>query len=391
MKKVFPLLLLAVTALLYFFAGGPPYEKRELSLLWDGERVAKSELRVEVMHALRAKRAGGYQKLYEQLLKEYDAKDALNYLGIGLGDYLERLCSERQKEPVDATLMWTGDPAHPFCYREEQRGRGLSLVEAGRQIARAMDMGKSVRANLRTHEVEATVKAQDLKEITRELSRFSTEFATSGENRRHNLILAATAIGGTVLADGDSFSFNEIVGARSKERGFREANIVVNGNFVKGVGGGVCQVSTTLYNAVLMASLPVENAAAHSCPVSYVPCSRDCTVSSAIDFRFRNDTGSPLYIAAEIKGSTLTFVLYGKSKGEKVRLESEIVERLPYHYADEEGKPLPQKAGVEITPGREGIKSRLYAVRSVNGKEVRTLLRENLYPPKDAILKMRTE
>ena len=131
---------------------------------------------------------------------------------------------------------------------------------------------------------------------------------------------------------------------------------------------------------MLLASLQVENAAAHSIPVSYVPCSRDCTVSSSIDFCFRNDSAYPVYIATEIRGSSLTFVLYGERRGEPCRLESEIVERIPYSLRYEDGS-VADPAAILLSPGREGIKSRLYRVSG--GKK--TLIRENFYSGKDAV------
>ena len=134
---------------------------------------------------------------------------------------------------------------------------------------------------------------------------------------------------------------------------------------------------------MLLAALPVENAAAHSIPVSYVPLSRDCTVSAAIDFVFRNDTAHPLYVAAEVKGSTLTFALFGEERGEPCHLESEVTERLPYRNLYEDGSEATDPAATLLSPGREGIKSRLYRVQE--GK--RTLLRENHYAKKDAIYK----
>ena len=141
-------------------------------------------------------------------------------------------------------------------------------------------------------------------------------------------------------------------------------------------------MSTTLYNAVLLAALPVENAAAHSIPVSYVPLSRDCTVSAAIDFVFRNDTAHSLYVAARVKNSVLTFALYGEDRGSPCRLESEVVERIPFRNLCEDGTEATDTATL-LSPGREGVKSRLYRISG--GK--RTLIRENYYASKDAIYK----
>ena len=376
------LLLLPLFLLFFLAAFSPPCIRKEVEIYIDEERLDAETISVEVTHAMRAKKAGGYERLYEMLLTKYTAKDALNYLALRLGDYLSAECDARRVDPLDATLEWNGNISAPFIYYAERPGKAVDLPEMGRAIARAMDDDTRESVRVYAHEVKATISEDKLRSVTKEIARFTTSFASSGESRRHNIALAAEAIGGKVLAPGEVFSFNETVGERTAERGFREANIVVNGEFVKGVGGGVCQVSTTLYNAVLLASRPIENAAAHSRPVSYVDCSRDCTVSSAIDFRFRNESVCPLYVAAAVKGNTLTFVLYGEQTAEKSTLESEIIERIPYRALFADGTEVTDPAAATLlSPGREGIKSRLYRV--TNGK--RTLIRENYYMGKDAI------
>ena len=386
MKRAIPLLLLVLFSLLFLQAGYPPYRKCEIEIGFEKDVYEIVTLRTPVPRAMRAERSGGYLALYEALLRSYEAKDALNYLAIGLGDYLSAECERRRIDPLDATLDWTEKLSSPFIYYEERPGREIDITEAGRAVARAMDKDKGARARLCTREVPAAVTADDLKKRTREMGRFSTDFRTSGENRRHNLALAAAAISGTVIAPGETFSFNETVGDRTADRGFREANIVVNGEFVRGVGGGVCQVSTTLYNAALLAGMEIVSAAAHSRPVSYVPYSRDCTVSSAIDFRFRNDTDAPVYLAAEIKGSTLTFVLFGARKEGTRRLESEIVEEVPFRTLSEDGAVMTNLTeAILLSEGRTGVRSRLYLVEEKAGEYARTLIRENLYPPKDAV------
>ena len=384
MKKAIIPLLLIFLSLLFLSAVSPPYLKQEIRIYLDGEELPGGSLRIELTHAMRAKRSGGYRNLYDELCRRYEPKDALNYLAIGLGDYLSAECERRKVDPLDATLEWTKKISAPFIYYKEKPGREANLAEVGEIVARAMDREEGGCAYVCTREVLPAVTQDALRKRTEEIARFSTEFHSSGANRRHNLALAAQAISGTILSGGESFSFNKTVGERSAERGFLEANIVVNGEFKKGVGGGVCQVSTTLYNAVLLAGIPVEYAAAHSRPVSYVPYSRDCTVSSVIDFRFLNDGAHPIYIAAEVKNSRLTFVLYGEKKSGVRSLESEIVEHIPYRCLYENGKEADPSTDILISEGREGIKSRLYLVEE---KEdiTRTQIRENLYPAKDAL------
>ena len=387
MRKAIPLFLLILLFLLFLSAACPPYVKKEIKIQVEEETPVRAEIKIDPQHAVRAERAGGYLALYERLLRAYDAKSALNYLAIGLGDYLSAQCERRRIDPLDATIDRTKNLSSPFIYYEERTGKEIDLTEAGREVARALDKKEAgARARLCVRDVPAAVTMSDLKRRTREMGRFSTNFSTSGENRRHNLALAAEAISGSVIAAGEIFSFNAAVGDRTAERGFREANIVVNGEFVKGVGGGVCQVSTTLYNAALLAGLPILSAAAHSRPVSYVPYSRDCTVSSAIDFRFLNDTPYPIYVFAEIRQSTLTFVLFGDAKEGTRRLESEVVEEVPFRALSEEGFEITDPSDATLlSAGRTGVRSRLYLLSEKGGESTRTLLRENLYPPKDAI------
>ena len=390
MKRAIPLLLLVLGAIFLLSASYPPYRKTEIEIAFAEEEPMRATLRIPVSHLMRAERMGGYLALYDELKRHYDAKGALNYLAIGLGDYLSAECERRRVDPLDATLEWTKNLSSPFIYYEERAGREIDLEEAGRAIARALDEEGSARARLCTREVPAAVTVKDLKERTREMGRYRTEFLTSGENRRHNLALAARAISGTEIAAGETFSFNGTVGERTAERGFREANVVVNGEFVKGIGGGVCQVSTTLYNAALLAGLEIVSAAAHTRPVSYVPYSRDCTVSSATDFLFRNDTEHPVYLAAEIRGSTLTFVLFGEKKAGRRTLESEVVRESPFRARYEDGSEVRETDAILLSEGRSGITSRLYLVCEQDGKRTRTLIRENLYPAKDAIYRRAT-
>ena len=390
MKRAIPLLLILLFSLLFLSASYPPYRKSEITIAFENEAPCRATLRTPASHAMRAENAGGYLALYERLLKDYDPKSALNYLAIGLGDYLSAECERRRIDPLDATLEWSKDLSSPFIYYEEKAGRAIDLAEAGRAVARAMDMDKGACARLYARDVPAAVTLRDLIARTAEMGRYTTDFRTSGENRRHNLALAAATISGGVIAPEETFSFNAAVGDRTAERGFREANIVVNGEFVRGVGGGVCQVSTTLYNAALLAGLEIVSAAAHSRPVSYVPYSRDCTVSSAIDFRFRNDTAHPVYLAAEIKGNKLTFVLFGARKEGTRTLESEVTEEIPFRAIYEDGNAVAEtENAVLLSEGRTGIRSRLYLIEEKDGKRSRALIRENIYPPKNAVYRAR--
>ncbi|HZK85609.1 MAG TPA: cell wall-binding repeat-containing protein [Desulfosporosinus sp.] len=143
------------------------------------------------------------------------------------------------------------------------------------------------------------------------MAQYSTRFDPTLANRTENLRLAAKALDGKLLAPGERFSFNKSVGERIAQAGYKEALIIEGNTFTPGLGGGVCQVSSTLYNVVLLAHLEVIERHPHSLPVNYVPSGKDATVSFPIlDFKFRNSTDAYLLIRSSLVGNTLTFQFY---------------------------------------------------------------------------------
>jgi len=146
-------------------------------------------------------------------------------------------------------------------------------------------------------------------------SEYSTNFEDNAP-RENNITLALEAFDGLVINPNEKISFNNVVGKRNSTRGYQEAKIIVDGEFVPGIGGGVCQASTTLFNAVLLSGLKITESHNHSLPISYVPLGRDAMVSSAADFEFINNTDSPLYIESKVidKGKTNTALvrIYGE-------------------------------------------------------------------------------
>jgi len=140
-----------------------------------------------------------------------------------------------------------------------------------------------------------------------------TTYTTNVPNRNHNIRLACEILSGTIVRPGATFSFNKTLGYTSKARGFLEAGILINGKPSVGMGGGICQISSTMYNAVLDAGLRVVERHPHSAPVDYVPKGRDATVNyGSADFRFQNNTPNDLTIICEYNNRTLTVSLYGK-------------------------------------------------------------------------------
>ena len=143
-------------------------------------------------------------------------------------------------------------------------------------------------------------------------------------NRLHNVRLVARLIDGKLIAPGSTFSFNETTGERSEDKGFLEAPVIINGELQTGLGGGVCQVSTTVFNAAYEAGLPITSRTNHALYISHYPLARDATVNYPdLDLRFTNDTDSWLLVKTFVGSSSLTVALYGEPQNRRVESEVE--------------------------------------------------------------------
>lgn len=218
------------------------------------------------------------------------------------------------------------------------------------------------------------------------IARFSTYYGDSKPNRKDNVALACRKIDGTVLYPEDEFSFNDIVGARTVENGFKSAYIIKDGEFVEGIGGGVCQVSSTLYNCALLANLTITCVRAHSLPVSYVAPSFDAMVSTASDLRFVNTLSSPVTIKMFADGKYLKAEMYGIDSC-TIRRRSQTIETLPFEIEYRDDATL--KLGEEVidTYGKAGLRSQGFLEYYQNGKLLKTvLIRKDTYFPQKRIV-----
>ncbi|MDE2125552.1 MAG: VanW family protein [Armatimonadetes bacterium] len=217
-----------------------------------------------------------------------------------------------------------------------------------------------------------TLQTSDLKLIDGLLGRYTTRYGGSSPNRKSNIALAARHINGTTLAPGQIFSYNNVVGPRIEQDGFKTAPVIIKGELVPGMGGGVCQVSSTLYNAVLLADLKVVRRAHHAFPVHYLPPGRDATVAwGSIDFRFANSMATPICIFASAWHNRLTFSIYGKKQAGR-DVDIELADRSVQPVAVERVKDpaLPPGRVVVKDKGHPSIHVTVYRVTRENGEVV---------------------
>lgn len=195
-------------------------------------------------------------------------------------------------------------------------------------------------------------------------AKFYTSYGSSTEERKHNIALAAAAIDGTLIEKGCQFSFNAVVGARTEARGYLPAKIILYGAFVDGIGGGVCQVSSTVYNAALLAGMKILEYHPHSLSVSYVAPSFDAMVNSAgSDLRFENQTALPVLLRAQADGEKLTVFVYGEKTDRRFVRESKLTETIPAppeQIREDEAGEYPELKDGEIrvlSYSRDGLRS----------------------------------
>ena len=211
---------------------------------------------------------------------------------------------------------------------------------------------------------------------------FSTWFNQNEQGRCENIALASSFIDGVTVQPYGEFSFNQTVGRRTAQAGYKGAKIIQNGEYVIGVGGGVCQVSTTLYNVALLSGLVVTEFHAHSLAVSYVSPSRDAMVSSSSDFRLYNPYPYPVRIRINAKNGDLIATVYGLNAPTENRTEYKIFSRVVEEISPPEAEEREGDKEEILRKAKNGIRSEAYLERYEKGALVsRKLIRKDVYLP----------
>lgn len=197
------------------------------------------------------------------------------------------------------------------------------------------------------------------------IAEFSTNYSVYEKNRSFNLAKAAKALNQKKLNPGEVFSFNAAVGERTEATGYKNAKIIKEKRYVKDIGGGICQVTSTLYSAVILANLQVIQREPHEVAVTYIPLGQDATVYYPnVDFKFKNSTNSPIIISASANSGKLTIRLYGKKTGNKVQFKHQIE---------------------KVIRGRAGTKGYVVntwkIVKDAQGHETKSFLSRDVYAP----------
>jgi len=218
-----------------------------------------------------------------------------------------------------------------------------------------------------------------------ELATYTTYYNVNEVQRTENVRLSAEFINNTILMPGQEFSYNNTVGERSTDRGFKVAKVYQGGQVVDGLGGGICQTSSTLYNAVLYADLEVIERKNHSLSVAYVPLGRDATVSyGTVDFKFKNHKKTPIKIETAVSNGTLTVKILGIKEDSlrTVELRTETVNVRKYPERVINDTSIPVGTTKITTTGKNGYTVKAYKIIKEKGVVVEEkLLSTDTYAP----------
>ena len=332
------------------------------------------------------------EKIYEQISNihtnyqtieipvEYKEPEPIN---------LQKIHEEIYKEPQDAYVQKNPTVVHP-----EVNGVDFKIsVEEAEELLK--EDKEEYTIPLKITKPKKTINNLGEEAFPDLLATFSTRFDGSNYNRNTNIKLAAKKVNGTVILPGEKFSFNTIVGSRTIEAGFKEGTAYVGGKVVPDVGGGVCQVSSTIYNTALLANMQIVERSNHMFTTGYVAASRDATVYyGSLDFVFKNSRKYPIKMVASANGGVCKVSIYGikEDKEYEVIIQSKITSYInptTIYKEDptlEEGKEIVEQTAIT------GCRSEGYKILKLNGKIVsQTLLSKDTYKSRNKIVRRGTK
>jgi len=310
-----------------------------------------------------------------------------------VASFVAEKCAQGVMEPKNAAI--TRDKG-VFVVTPSAIGKTVDVAATKQALDAALANGlkEPVTATAVVVEVNPAITTDDLITIKDVLGTFSTSFSSSGASRSKNLQVGAGKINGHVLMPGETLSGYECMHPFTVENGYATASAYENGQVVDSIGGGVCQIATTIYNAVLRAELEVAQRQNHSMIVGYVKPSEDAAIAGTYkDIKFTNNYSTPIYVEGYTSGKTLTFTIYGKETRPANRTFDFVSETLS---VTDPGAPkeivdpaMPPGSKKQVQSAHKGMKSRLWKVVYVDGVEQsREILHTDTYNPSKAIIKV---
>lgn len=302
---------------------------------------------------------------------------------------INKIHNEIFKEPKDAYI--TTNPTKVYAHIN-----GIDFAISVDEIKQILQEEKEEYIiPLKITIPEVTLESIAGQAFPNKLAEFTTRYDITNKNRSTNLELSSKKVNGTIVLPGETFSYNKIVGARTISAGYKEAAIYSGGKVVQGVGGGICQLSSTLYNAVLYANLEITSRTNHRFLTSYVQAGRDATVSwGTIDFCFKNTRNYPIKIVSNVANGIVRVTIHGMQEENEyeVELQTKTLETIPYKTNYINDNTLEE--GIEIIEqnGSNGVKSETYKILKQNGAVIsKSLLSSDTYSSLEKVIRKGTK
>lgn len=301
-----------------------------------------------------------------------------------------------EEAPIDATIERKN---RQFYVTPEQIGYALDSQATASII---YDMLTANELPIRPiqivmKEVTPSVTAKELEKAQTPLASFSTSYNNADQDRNQNLAIAASKINAK-LNPGESFSLGSKLEPITPDAGYKASKVIVNGKLEEGIGGGVCQIASTLYNALLLSDIEIISRANHSLPVAYVPLGRDATYASElIDFKFRNNSQYPLFVESYCEDNKIIVNLFGdaalKLPYDEVKFSSELIKTTPPPPTIyKEDDTLYEDQEIQETTPLEGKTVKLYRLMYKNGELVsKELINTSYYKARGEVIKVGTK
>lgn len=332
------------------------------------------------------------QRIYTKTLEEVEVP--YTYSEEKLIAYVKSIASEINVNAKNATIKKSGDG---FTVTEHQTGMVLEeekLIASLKEVLPKLEPGAKLEASLVIDEPKVTSDA--LKMIDGRLSTFTTNYSTSAAGRKHNVGFAASLINGTVLMPGETFSYNAEIGPVTLRAGFKNAGVIIGDKIEDGVGGGLCQVSSTLYQAALHSNMGIEQRRNHSMAVAYLKPGMDAVVYGPyLDLKFKNNYPNPVYIQAYGDNNNLSVSIYGHQAdlgGYSYKVFSETTSVLQPTIKKVEDNTL--FVGEEVVEKKPvtGYTSKTYRQTIKDGKVVKTeVISQDSYKKVDGVIRVGTK
>lgn len=321
---------------------------------------------------------------------------AFNYIFVGLDEKIEDIIKEIEIEPVDSQIIFNANNKKCFEITKDKNGLRVNKEQLYHDINEQFVKSNKIEVDIVTIEELPQVTEQDNINKTQLISTYTTYVSDSTGNRKSNVKKALQYFNGFVVEPNMEVSFNKVTGPHTESNGYKVATVIYNGQFVDGVGGGICQASTTLYNALLLADVEILEVHKHTLPVKYVPLAMDAMVSEYVaDLKFVNTLDTPLYITTNCNSESVTVNIYGAQIDHEVKTRSETVAKLKNlgdkvvqdtkkEYTD---KVLFKGEKFRLTYPRDGYEAKAYVSYYKDGKLVEEKeIRHEYYSPQQGII-----